>query len=207
MPAQKFTVKNIMARSFLPGGGDPAARGKGTPLCLYVCRDDDSVWISDAEGDMVCLSELLLGKGAPVKAFPAQGCQGPAGKDSTVPGPRGEQGPPGASIVGPPGQTIVGPAGPQGPAGKDGLDSTVPGPIGPRGEKGDPGDVTYLGPAEVEAAVQKVRAELIAQRARFVGAVRVSLEKNKQRECHPTISRTVDAVLRKLQIDSGIQGA
>lgn len=204
MPAQKFTVKNIMARSFLPGGGDPAARGKGTPLCLYVCRDDGSVWISDAEGDMVCLSDLLLGKGAPAKAFPAQGCQGPAGKDSTVPGPRGEQGPPGAAIVGPPGQTIVGPAGPQGPAGKDGLDSTVRGPIGPRGEKGEPGSVTYIGPDELKAAVQKVRAEMIAQRARHTAAVIAALEKNKTRTHHPQIHSIIDAVLRKLKIDSGI---
>jgi hypothetical protein len=207
VPAQKFTVRHILTKNLLPGGGDPAARGMGTPFCLYVCKDDGSVWISDAEGDMVCLSDLLLGKGAPAKAFPAQGAQGPSGKDSVVPGPRGDQGPAGQSIVGPPGQTIVGPTGPQGPAGKDGLDSTVPGPIGLRGEKGDPGDVTFIGPAEVEAAVQKVRAELIAQRARFVAAVRVALEKNKTRAHHATISRTVDAVLKKLSIDSGIQGA
>ena len=200
MPAQKFTVKHILTHNLLPGGGDPAARGKGTPLCLYVCKDDGSVWLSDAEGDMVCLSELLLGKGAPAKAFPAQGAQGPSGRDSVVPGPRGEQGPKGESIVGPPCQTIVGPSGPQGEIGPQGPQG-IQGPAGPQGI---PGDVTFIGPAEVEGAVQKVRAELVAQRARFVAAVWVALEKNKQRDCHPTIHRTVDAVLRKLKIDSGI---
>ena len=201
MPAQKFIVKNILTKNLLPGGGDPTARGKGTPLCLYVCRDDGSVWISDAEGDMVCLSDLLLGKGAPAKAFPAQGC---AGRDGAV-GARGEIGKTGPAgrdgvdgRIGPPGIS-----GTDGRDGRDGVDGS-PGPIGPRGEKGDPGSVTYIGPAEVEAAVQSVRAELILQRARFLAAVRVALEKNKQRECHPTISRTVDAVLRKLKIDSGI---
>jgi hypothetical protein len=200
--APKFTVKNIMARSFLPGNGE---RGTGTPLCLYVCKDDGSVFYSDAEGNMVCLSDLLLGKGLPVRAFPAQGCQGPPGKDSDVPGPRGEQGIPGQSIVGPPGQTIVGPTGARGERGSDGKDSVVPGPAGPRGERGERGDVCYIGSEEVEAAVQKVRAELIAQRARFVAAVAVALEKNRSREHHPVIARTIDAVLRKIQSDAGVK--
>jgi hypothetical protein len=186
----------------LPGNGDPAARGKGTPLCLYVCKDDGSVWYSDAEGNMLCLSDLLLGKGAPAKAFPAQGAQGPPGKDSVVPGPRGWQGPPGQSIEGKPGRNgndCICRNGRDGIDGKNGESI-----VGPRGEKGERGDVTFIGPEEVEAAVQKVRAELISQRAHFIAAVAVALEKNRTRECHLTIQRTVDAVLRKLKIDSGI---
>jgi hypothetical protein len=126
MPALKFTIKNILTKNLLPGNGDPAARGKGTPLCLYVCRDDGSAWYSDLDGNMLCLSDLLLGRGAPVLAFPAQGCSGRDGApgrngtdgkagrngaDSTVPGP--------ASTVpgpqGPPGQSIRGERGPAGP--------------------------------------------------------------------------------------------
>jgi hypothetical protein len=127
MPAQKFTVKHILTKNLLPGGGDPAARGKGTPLCLYVCKDDGSVWLSDATGDMVCLSDILLGRGAPAKAFPAQGCAGRDGapgrdgaegkpgrdgKDSTVPGPA-------STVPGPLGRDGVGNPGPQGPPGPD----------------------------------------------------------------------------------------
>lgn len=202
MSAPKFTVKNILTKNLLPGNGDPSARGKGTPFCIYVCKDDGSCWLSDAEGNMLCLSDLLLGKGLPVRAFPAQGCQGPAGADSLVPGPRGEQGPPGRSIEGRPGRNGSDCICRNGRDGIDGRDGQSI--VGPRGEKGDPGDVTFIGPAEVEAAVQKVRAELIAQRARFLAAVSVALEKNRARTHHPTIARTVDAVLRKLKTDSGI---
>lgn len=70
---------------------------------------------------------------------------------SPSPGPPGERGPAG--------QTVVGPQGPQGlpgRAGKDGKDSTIPGPrgergvpgvavTGPPGEKGEPG-VSVTGP-------------------------------------------------------------
>jgi hypothetical protein len=197
--APKFTVKNILTKNLLPGGGDPTARGKGAPLCLYVCRDDGSSWLSDAEGNMCCLSDILLGKGMPVRAFPAQGSQGPPGKDSVVPGPRGEQGPPGQSIEGRPGRNgndCICRNGRDGIDGKDGRSI-----VGP---KGDPGDVTFIGPAEVEAAVDKVKAELVARTARFKAAVAVALEKNAQRAHHPTMKSAIDAVLRKLKADAQI---
>lgn len=57
----------------------------------------------------------------------APGSPGPAGapgKDSTVPGPAGQD----STLAGPPG-----------PAGRNGVDSTVPGPVGPPGEPGPPG--------------------------------------------------------------------
>lgn len=73
-----------------------------------------------------------------------QGLTGQPGKDSTVPGPRGEKGEPGAD------STVPGPAGPRGERGLQGppgADSTVPGPPGPQGPQGEPGaDSTVPGP-------------------------------------------------------------
>ena len=62
---------------------------------------------------------------------------GPAGADSTVPGPVGPSGGP----VGP-----VGPVGPDGPVGPAGLDSTLVGPIGNTGPTGPAGDTGPAGP-------------------------------------------------------------
>jgi hypothetical protein len=80
------------------------------------------------------------------------GRDGAAGKDGRSiqgnPGPRGE-----ASQV----------PGPAGPAGRDGKDSVVPGP------KGERGDVCYIGPDEVAAAVAEVRKELLRLRAATLG--------------------------------------
>jgi hypothetical protein len=59
-----------------------------------------------------------------------QGVPGPAGADSTVPGPQGPAGTAGADSTVP---------GPQGPAGPAGADSTVPGPQGPKGDTGAQG--------------------------------------------------------------------
>ena len=55
MPAIKFELKNLLRKNFLPGGGDPTARGKGTPFCVYFCRDDKTLWLSDAEGCLLSL--------------------------------------------------------------------------------------------------------------------------------------------------------
>lgn len=62
--------------------------------------------------------------------------------------------------------------------GRDGVDGApgAPGHDGVKGNKGDPGDVCYIGPAEVEAAVQTVRAELVAQRASFKARILNKLE-------------------------------
>ncbi len=161
MAATKFTVKHILAHTLLPGGGDPTARGKGTPFCIYVCKDDGSLWLSDAEGNMCCLSDILLGKSLPVRlgkslpvrAFPAQGC---AGRDG-APGRDGADGKPGRdgadSVV--PGQA-----------------STVPGPQGPpgqsiRGEKGDPGSDTAVVLAEVRQALAEIRRQLVPLNAEY----------------------------------------
>lgn len=82
------------------------------------------------------------------------GATGPAGADSTAPGPAG---PPGAD------STVPGPQGDPGVDGNDGADSTVPGPKGDQGDpgadstvpgpKGDTGDTGATGPAGPENLV------------------------------------------------------
>jgi len=42
---------------------------------------------------------------------------------------------------------------------------------GPQGEKGERGDVLYVGPDEMAAAVKAARQELINQRAQFLAAI------------------------------------
>jgi hypothetical protein len=71
-----------------------------------------------------------------------EGPVGPAGADSTVPGPTGPQGDPGPT--GPAGadSTVPGPQGVPGPTGPAGADSTVPGPQGPQGVPGPVGTST-----------------------------------------------------------------
>jgi hypothetical protein len=187
-------LKQVLAESFVPDKADP-----GT---VFIAKDTQRVWLAVRSGEVLCLTDILDGTTATVRAPGPQGKQGEQGK----PGPQGEQGKIGpAGRDGVDGRSIVGQAGPAGSNGHDGVDGKDGQSIvGPKGEQGPPGSVTFVGPAEVEEAVQKVRAELIAQRARFIAAVRVALEKNTTRECHPTIHRTVDAVLRKLKIDSRI---
>lgn len=89
--------------------------------------------LSDADNPL----QTISGDMAPV----LRGATGPAGADSTVPGPAGATGAAGAT----------GPAGPAGPTGPQGLkgdtgdtgpagaDSTVPGPTGPQGPTGPAG--------------------------------------------------------------------
>ena len=153
MAAPKFSVKHILTHNLLPGNGDPTQRGKGTPFCIYVCKDDGSVWLSDAEGNMCCLSDILLGKGLPVRAFPATGC---AGRDG-APGRDGADGKPGRDGAD---STVPGPA------------STVPGPQGQpgqsiRGEKGDKGDDTAVMLAEVRQALAELRGQVEPLNAEF----------------------------------------
>ena len=141
----KFSVKHILAQSCLPGGGDPG-RDKAPAHTFYVCRDTGAVFVSDAEGALLNISDLLLGKDV-VRAFPHTGCAGKDGADSNVPGPRG-------------------PAGNDGAPGRNGADSKVPGPVGPagRGERGEPGERGPAGPDTTEALAD-ARAEIAAYRA------------------------------------------
>jgi hypothetical protein len=68
MAATKFTVRHILTVNLLPGasggGGDPSARGVAEPFTVYVCKDTGDVWIADAEGRLLSLSDMLvLGRG------------------------------------------------------------------------------------------------------------------------------------------------
>lgn len=119
MAAIKFDLKNILTKNCLPGGDDPVGRGRTVPFTAFYCRDDKSLWISDAAGNLISLSDLLSGNGAP-RAFPTT----VAGRDGvdgqSIVGPRG---PKGDSIVGPPGRDgkdAVGRPGEQGRPGVDG---------------------------------------------------------------------------------------
>jgi hypothetical protein len=55
--------------------------------------------------------------------------------------------------------------------GKDGRDG-VDGKDGAPGPKGERGDVCYIGPAEVEAEIKKVRQTLLEYRAAVIGRLR-----------------------------------
>ena len=89
---------------------------------------------------------LKTGTAFPMSRVPTT-VQGPAGLDSTVPGPKGDRGEPG-------------------------KDSTVPGPKGERGAKGEPGSVTVVGDAELAAAVTTLRGQIAKARA----ALQVAME-------------------------------
>lgn len=123
------------------------------------------------------------------------GPRGPAGKDSTIPGPvgpggrRGDKGERGEK----------GERGDKGEKGDKG-DSIV-GPQGLRGDKGERGDVTFIGHAEVEAAVAAVRKELLAQRARFLAALEQAIADNGGSS---VAQRIVRARLEQVKRDAGL---
>jgi len=84
--------------------------------------------------------------------------------------------------------------------GRDGLDGQ-PGATGPRGIKGERGDVCYIGPDEVQAAVSAVRAELVEQRAKFLGAILHSIEEHGGSN---SVHRIIRARLEQLRKDAGL---
>jgi hypothetical protein len=122
------------------------------------------------------------------------GVDGRNGIDSHVAGPVGPPGRAGHSIQGERG--FRGEAGPAGPKG----DSIV-GPAGPQGPQGERGDVCYIGPAEVEAAVAAVRSELLAQRAKFLGAIDQAISDNGG---NSGAQRLVRAKLQAVKQDAGL---
>lgn len=183
MAVQKFDFKSVLCKRLLPGGGDPLARGQGTPFTLYHARDTKEVFMSDANGNLINLGSLIPSalNGSIPLAFPAQGCAGndgavgamgqrgptgPAGRDgingrdgdngrdSQVPGPKGERGPQG--IPGPKGDT--GATGAQGPIGLTGA----------TGAQGPQGELLIPTETEIGAALEVLRQ----QRAKFIAALR-----------------------------------
>jgi hypothetical protein len=108
-----------------------------------------------------------------------------AGKDGrSIIGPKGDRGE--ASQV----------PGPVGPAGKDGQ--SIVGPQGPQGERGD---VLYIGPDDLIAAVAIVKTELLAQRAKFLGAIDQAISDNGG---NSGAQRLVRAKLQAVKQDAGL---
>jgi hypothetical protein len=152
---------------------------KGKPLDIYYVTDTRETFLVAGDGVLLNARDILQGISNPVRAVGpqgqsgrdggrgetgAQGLQGPPGRDSQVPGPPGAKGDKGGNGL-------------PGPAGKDGRDSIVPGPqglkgdkgdTGARAEKGDPGDLTIVGDTELLAAVEKLRAQKAAVKARII---------------------------------------
>jgi len=84
--------------------------------------------------------------------------------------------------------------------GRDGVDGAT-GPQGPRGIKGERGDVLYIGPDEVQAAVAAVRAELVAKQAKFLGAIDRAISENGGSS---SAQRIVRARLEQVKRDAGL---
>jgi hypothetical protein len=155
MPAIKFSVKHILTQNLLPGGAD-GSRGGATPFTFYVCKDTGAVFVSDAAGALLNISDLLLGKEV-VRSFPTQGAAGRDGAPGRD-GAAGKNGRDGAA------STVPGPA------------STVPGPRGAdgqsiRGEQGPPGPDS----ATLLAQVRQEMVDLKAQVAPLTDALHAYL--------------------------------
>ncbi len=139
----RFSVKHLLAQSFLPGGAD-GSRGGATPFTFYVCKDTGAVFVSDSAGALLNISDLLLGKEV-VRSFSTQGAAGAEGKAGRD-GKDGKAGRDGAASI------LPGPA------------SNVPGPMGPAGQsiRGERGPA---GPDSAEL-LEQVRKEMVELKAR-----------------------------------------
>jgi hypothetical protein len=138
--------KLTLASALIPEHAEPGS--------VYVAKNDASVWYASRSGLVINLTDLLSGE-QPVRVLPVNGRDG---KDSTVPGPKGDKGDPGRDSIIP---------GPQGVQGVPGKDSTVP---GPKGDKGDAcqcrTELTESRTAtRVEDATAVLRSELESARA------------------------------------------
>jgi hypothetical protein len=125
----------------------------------------------------------------------ATGPQGPPGE--SIRGERGERGSQGATgAQGCAGATGIGRTGERGEKGDRG-DTGATGATGAQGPQGLPGSVTYIGPQELEKAIQACRAEMIREQARvrasFIGAL-----ESAERIVHPARALVL-AHLRSLQ--------
>ena len=214
MAVQKFDFKSVLCKALLPGGGDPLARGQGTPFTFYHARDTKEVFVSDANGNLINLGSLIASAldGSIPLAFPAQGCAGADGAPG-LPGERGPRGFAGADgrngadsqVPGPPGRdgaTIVGPQGPKGDKGDSIVGPQGPAGasiVGPRGEKGERGDVLIPNESELARAVIQLRLQL----ARVRAALFLGMESNLHPSVHPNVRAHVKNVLNSIQKEIG----
>lgn len=155
---------------------------KGVVGNVYRDASSKRLYIAVADGSLVDLGDLLSEARPVVRAV---GPQGDPGKDGTpgAQGPAGAQGNPGPrgdiSIVsGPKGER--GDSGPQGIPGKDGRDGIdgkdgATGATGAQGPQGLPGDVLYVGNAEMAAAIESWKQKYIDQQARWEAALDASM--------------------------------
>jgi len=154
------------------------APSKGTPGDVYwvnnAAEKTHDLYIAIADGTLVNLSDLINRAPNALAVGPKgdKGDQGIPGRDG-INGSNGRAGQDGQSISGPKGER--GERGIQGLPGKDGRDGkdgqSIIGPKGDRGDKGERGDVLFVGPEEMKAAVERARNDLIQYRARFHAAI------------------------------------
>jgi len=171
--ARELVMARLLSLKKMPDAASP-----GDVVYNTTTRD---FYIAVADGSLLNLADLLSGSVPHVRAV---GPQGPAGQrgekgDKGERGERGEKGTPGndgqQGLVGPKGADgmpgLAGKDGKDGKYGENGKDSIVPGPRGERGErgekgdKGERGDVTVVGDPELQAAVEKIRAQKAAAMA------------------------------------------
>jgi hypothetical protein len=154
---------------------------KGAVGNVYRDASSKEMFLAVADGTLISISDLLSER----DRVRAVGPPGDAGKDG-APGAMGPQGPPGAkgdpgdvSIVsGPKGER--GDPGPQGLPGKDGRDGRdgkdgATGATGAQGPQGIPGNVLYVGDAEMAAAVEAWKQKYIEQVARWEAALAATM--------------------------------
>jgi hypothetical protein len=134
---------------------------KGIPGDIYFANDTKSFYFACGDGTLLNLSDLLKGDVA-VRAVGPEGQRGERGE-------KGDQGRPGKD-----GNVTVGLT----QEVKDEIAAAVraaikaiPTPRGERGEKGAPGDVLYVGPDEMQAAVKQARTKLIEHRAHIKATI------------------------------------
>jgi len=170
----------------------------GTPGDIYLSRTDDgkeAVHLVTVDGELVEHTKLLVVKQGPTGDTGARGVKGHDGQNSTVAGPKGDKG-----------DSIRGPAGLAGVDGRPGKDGRTPtreqvkaicetiirenaellrgaagrdGRDGATGVQGPAGDVLYIGPAQVAAAVEEVRAELKRHKAEWLARILDHLEQTQ----------------------------
>ena len=187
---------------------------KGKPGNVYWVNNaalgTHDIWFATGDGTLINLSDLLQAAPA-VRAVGPQGeqgrqgeagPQGPAGSKARdgAPGPIGPVGPHGTNGISITGKTgaqgergLTGPAGPQGVQG-------IPGPVGPQGPAGD---VLYIGPDELQAAVKAARAEIINQRGRFLAVIAQALHDNKSSGAE-NYRKRIEHMLAQLRSEAGL---